>query len=268
MNVSNFLCKISRGGFVPQSSWQRTCLVSLVAADFSMKNYFVKISNLQINVVFFLELLFDECKAEYDRLFTNGLLQTTEVFTLAQKMREAIKTVSHDVVKKLKELQAELPLNVQILIWKKPTAIYNKAYPGEYIYAYSGNTDPNLRNVFSWVPGGSVDSQGKYLFATQNGGETFLIKSLWANEYLFSDSLFDPSRRDVFTWRKKTLKPTFYWKVELLNFNEVRLKSITNQEYFYAETNKFNFNNQRRQVFTGVGRVCDDSCNWILELLP
>jgi hypothetical protein len=212
--------------------------------------------------------LYDECKAEYDRLFTKNLLQSTEVFALALKMREAMETVPLDVVKKLKDLRAELPSNVQILIWRKPTALYNKAYPVEYIYAYSGNTDPNLRKLFSWVPGGRNDPQGKYLFATQDFGKTFSIKNLWANEYLFSDSLFDPSRREVFTWRKKTLEPTFYWKVELLNFNEVRLKSITNQEYFYAETDEFNFNNNRRQVFTGVGRVCDDSCNWILDPFP
>lgn len=94
------------------------------------------------------------------------------------------------------------------------------------------------------------------------------IKNIYQNEYLYAaDSCFnyDNDRRMVFTWIQKNEKnDKFRWKIrpDGDNFNIVNAEF---NENLYASSNYFNYDNDRRMVFTWVpgGGVARDV--WKIE---
>ena len=176
-------------------------------------------------------------------------------------------TPTSKYITKLTELQHKLPKSVQTLIWSTPTSITNEAFRGEILYPANCFHSENHRRVFTWIPHGAPDIKDPWVFETFDKGLTFSIKNKIANEYLYPDTLLrDLKRRNVFIWGKKILEPIFFWNVEIVGNDKVRLKSSVYKEYFYAENRTLAFDSERRSVFTGVAEfACDERCNWILD---
>jgi hypothetical protein len=206
--------------------------------------------------------------AEFSWLEGKGLLHSQEVFALASKIKRALtSTLSPQDEEKMLKLKSNLPKSVQFIIWNEEVVITNEHFKDEYLYASTFFKDVDRRYVLGWIPGGSSDFQSSWVFSTIDDGSTFKIKCVFHNEYLYPDNNFkDNVRRNVFTWRRKSLEPEFFWKVELLGDDKIRIKSANYNEYFYAENSTYAFSPNRRSVFTGVdGHACDDSCNWMLK---
>ncbi len=94
------------------------------------------------------------------------------------------------------------------------------------------------------------------------------IKNIYQNEYLYAANScfnYDSNRRRVFTWISKgALTDKFKWKIKLDgdNFNIVNAEF---NENLYAASDYFNYDNDRRMVFTWVsgGGVARDV--WMIK---
>lgn len=235
-------------------------------------SFFFKFQNFLIYFFFIfsatLSPFLEEIKAVFTQFKIHKLWYGHHVFSLALKIKRAL-TSNLDINEKneLLKLKSELPKVVQILIWNEEAFITNEKFPNEFLYASTFYKDDEKRFVFTWIPGGEQDTKSPFVFSTFDDGLTFKIKSVYANEYLYPDTLLkDNARRYVFTWRKKSLEPSFFWNVEILDNDRIRLKSSTYNEYLYAENSTYSFNINRRMLYTGMtGQTCDESCNWILN---
>jgi hypothetical protein len=183
---------------------------------------------------------------------------------LAYRIKNAILDTSYKYYAELQDLKIRLPRSVQTLVWSVKTVIFNDDYPGEWLYSrrYPSFTKPR-RTVYTWINATTPDVQAPWIFSSEDEGETFTIKSVWVDEYLYPDSATldnNNERRFVYTWTDKTVG---YWEVEVLSDDSITLKSYDYDEYLYAETDEYNFDDSRRSIYTGVsGHVCDDSCTW------
>jgi hypothetical protein len=167
----------------------------------------------------------------------------------------------------LQQIKVALPKSVQTLVWSPQTVIFNGAYPKEWFYSRrSAFTNPK-RPVHTWINASKPDVQAPWIFSSENEGDTFTIKNVWNDEYVYPDSSTldnNNERRFVYTWTDKTVG---YWEVEVLSDDSITLKSYDYKEYLYAEVSAYRYDNSRRSVFTAVsssGHVCDDSCTWII----
>lgn len=218
-----------------------------------------------------IEKTYDGFKSKFESLKAGEKLYSSEILPLAIKIKDTMdsKEISPALRDRFKALKKELPLSVQVIVWNENTHIFNKHYSKEYMYAVydGGSLDESRRIVFMWTPGGRHD-QGQWEFSTKDKGQTFLIKSVKYNEYLYAaaDSYaYDSSRRSIFTWRPKT-PDGCEWYVEIVSDNEIMLKFKTFGEYMYAGEDSTWRNSERRNVFTWrPNRNCDNTCVWRLS---
>ncbi|WP_338477023.1 ankyrin repeat domain-containing protein [Wolbachia endosymbiont (group A) of Nomada hirtipes] len=98
------------------------------------------------------------------------------------------------------------------------------------------------------------------------------IKNVGYGRYLYSpsdykDFQFDSDRRRVFTWPSKLGDDQFKWKVEL-NGDNVYLKNVGYGRYLYSPSDykDFQFDSDRRRVFTWPSKLGDDQFKWKVEL--
>lgn len=203
----------------------------------------------------------DHCKANFSDPRTIPL-----AFELQTSMEKLNVEDSPEDQKKYENLKNKLPLHVQKLIWGKTTHLVNKAYPTEYLYAVDeSEEDTQNRRIFSWIPGG-WHNQGVWVFIPQSSGKSFLIKSNQYNQYLCpgsGGSKHDSNRRRCFV-RHTSSPENCQWIVEILDNDELKIKSKKYDEYLYAAN--FGHDKERRFVFTyKQNGECDDSCIWKLK---
>lgn len=203
----------------------------------------------------------DHCKANFSDVRTIPL-----ACKLQTSMEKFNKYDSPEDFKKYENLKNKLPLNVQKLIWGKKSHLINKSYPTEYLYAVDeSEEDTQNRRIFSWIPGG-WHSQGVWVFIPQNSGKSFLIQSNQYNQYLCpgsEGSKHDANRRRCFV-RHTSSTEDCQWIVEILDNDELKIKSKKFNEYLYAAS--FGHDEERRFVFAyNQSGECDDSCIWKLK---
>jgi hypothetical protein len=167
-------------------------------------------------------------QTELNRLKNSGLLYSSEVFSLANRIKQAMISDAS-----FASLKSQLPQSVQILMWSAYATMENEAYPGQFFYASLVVRNANTRFVFLWLPGGNQreDPTSYVKFSTENAGQSFSIKNVHFNEYFYPEQQ-SPSRV-MSLWRPQTLESTFYWNVELLGDAKIRIKSSTYGEYVY-----------------------------------
>jgi hypothetical protein len=212
--------------------------------------------------------LYSILRSQFETLKASGELYSSKTLSLGVKIREVMNQENPVYISNLfHELKRELPLSVQVVAWSKNTHIYNRRYSKEYLYGYSdGKKYDNYerRLVYLWVPGGRHD-QGRWEFTTEDGGETFKIRSIHYKEFLYAAGdgyAKNPDRRRVFTWQKSTCD-NCEWFVEIVSNNEIRLKFKTYGQYFYALNEPFG---DERIVFTKRSSTkCGDECVWRLS---
>jgi hypothetical protein len=215
--------------------------------------------------------VYSDLRSQFESLKSENEIYSSKTLALAAKVKAAMEGSgnSEETLSLYNDFKKDLPTSVRILIWGENTHIYNRQYSKEYMYAVydGGSYDSQRRIVFMWTPGGR-HSQGQWEFSTENNGETFLIKSLEYQEYLYAaaDSYaYDSSRRRVFTWRSDTCNGC-EWYVEIVSDNEIRLKFKTFDEYLYGGEDSTWQNSERRNIFTWrPNRNCDDTCVWRLS---
>ncbi|WP_353287768.1 ankyrin repeat domain-containing protein [Wolbachia endosymbiont (group B) of Gerris lacustris] len=94
------------------------------------------------------------------------------------------------------------------------------------------------------------------------------IKNIDHNEYLYAASnylSYDDDRRRVFTWIPKDEKDDkFRWEIKL-DGDDYSIMNVEFNEYLYGAVDYFNYDNERRKVFTWIpgGRVGRDT--WKIE---
>ncbi|WP_265027614.1 ankyrin repeat domain-containing protein [Wolbachia endosymbiont (group B) of Chorthippus parallelus] len=94
------------------------------------------------------------------------------------------------------------------------------------------------------------------------------IKNIDHNEYLYAASnylSYDDDRRRVFTWIPKDEKnDKFRWEIKL-DGDDYSIMNVEFNEYLYGAVDYFNYDNERRKVFTWIpgGRVGRDT--WKIE---
>lgn len=219
---------------------------------------------------------YQECKSMYDELERSNQLHSTAVFSLAHKLKEIMELgMSPTFTNKFNNLKKKLPRVVRVIIWKKNILITNKQFKDEYLYAsydsraYSGER----RNVYVWRNNKELPMEGEWEFGLSDDKKTFSIKTNIYNEYMYSPYTKlrqDVERRFVFTWRAQTIESDCWWIIEILNDNEIKIRSSYNYEYLYAAANNIVVDDYRRKVFTWSGSSpsspCDDdACIWILK---
>ncbi|WP_353277794.1 ankyrin repeat domain-containing protein [Wolbachia endosymbiont (group A) of Agelastica alni] len=98
------------------------------------------------------------------------------------------------------------------------------------------------------------------------------IKNVEYGRYLYSpndykDFQFDSDRRRVFTWSSNLGGDQFKWKVEL-NGDNVYLKNVEYGRYLYSPNDykDFQFDSDRRRVFTWSSNLGGDQFKWKVEL--
>ena len=203
-----------------------------------------------------IDSLRDYCKADFSDNRTIPL-----AFELQSYMEKLNGNDSLENLEKYENLKETLPLNVQNLVWGSKIRLHNKNYPTEYLYAMDENAeDTQNRRVFS---SGGFDKQGVWNFIPQSSGKYFLIQSDLYNQYLCpgtESSKHDSDRRRCFVQHTSSPEACL-WIIEILDKNELRIKSKKYNEYLYAAMFTFDWN--KRFVFTyNQNKRCDNSCIW------
>ncbi|WP_353286446.1 ankyrin repeat domain-containing protein [Wolbachia endosymbiont (group A) of Crataerina pallida] len=94
------------------------------------------------------------------------------------------------------------------------------------------------------------------------------IKNIYQNEYLYAANdyfSYDNDRRRVFTWIPKDEKnDKFRWEIEL-DGDDYSIMNVKFNEYLYGAVDHFNYDNERRKVFTWIpwSRIGRDT--WKIE---
>lgn len=221
-----------------------------------------------------LDEYYRACKSHFDFLKNNSLMYSSEALVLAIQIKTVFKTKSKNqrLISEFMKLKRQLPTTVQKLIFNEYSNLFSKAYDREYLLGkcYAESYE-NRRDIYTWIPGGAIgeNPQGDWVFLTQDEGKTFMLKNAFFDEYLYPETdevPFDEMRRNVFTWKLQSAIPAEgFWNVEIVNDNEIRIKSATYNEYLYAEKIEYAYDKDQRRVFTAKeGFKCDKRCNWIL----
>ncbi|UPA54733.1 hypothetical protein MWH06_05485 [Wolbachia pipientis] len=110
------------------------------------------------------------------------------------------------------------------------------------------------------------ESLGNLVFSSK-----VCIKNVEYGRYLYSpndykDFQFDSERRRVFTWPSNLGNNKFKWKVEL-NGDSVYLKNVEYGRYLYSPNDykDFQFDSERRRVFTWPSNLGGDKFKWKVE---
>ncbi|MFP3016488.1 MAG: ankyrin repeat domain-containing protein [Wolbachia sp.] len=178
-------------------------------------------------------------------------------FKLAYYIKETMEMgdyskVSLEKRSDLERLKNKLPESVRNAVFSSEVCIKNVEY-SEYLYAASyAPYDSERRRVFTGISGGRVKADE---WKIENSGNGFYIKNIVRGEYLYAAKdyfNYDNDRRRVFTWIPRDVKnDKFKWEIKP-DGNNVYIKNIEHQEYLYAASDYFNYDNSRRQVFTWI----------------
>ncbi len=179
------------------------------------------------------------------------------MFKLAYYIKETMDMGNYSKVNSekrsdLERLKNKLPESVKNLVFSSEVCIKNVKYD-EYLYAASyAPYDRYRRSVFTGISGGRVKADE---WKIENSGNGFYIKNIVRGEYLYAAKdyfNYDNDRRRVFTWIPRDVKnDKFNWEIKP-DGNNVYIKNIEHQEYLYAASDYFNYDNSRRQVFTWI----------------
>lgn len=147
----------------------------------------------------------------------------------------------------------------------------------ETLYPYRGPNDNDQRRIFTWIPGG-CDEQCNWKIETvfTDSGLKFKLKSLHFDEYFYAaadDSKYDCQRRNVFTRPPKCECTSQYWEIQPVpgNSKYFTIKSSKYEEYLYAAQGDFNYDKERRRVFSwkytckDVPVEVDDAAHWSIK---
>jgi hypothetical protein len=213
------------------------------------------------------------------------LTHSSAIFPIASRIRRALATrLSRTDNEKFLALKSQLPTCVQILIWKDQTTIQNGAHPNEVLLASEIHEADIGRDVYSEIPSGESNDRLQWIFSTDNDGETFSIKNIFANELLYPSQKNDQESTtvldrqlsnqtdakpptEVSLWHPDSLQPNSFWLIEIVGDSEIKIKSLADGEYLYAAEKSLGSGKDRRVVQAGMrGNSCDRSCNWILKV--
>ncbi|XP_044739555.1 uncharacterized protein LOC123300942 [Chrysoperla carnea] len=173
-------------------------------------------------------------------------------------------------------LKSSIPSWARKIIWDGDKCKLKNHRWDQYLYA-DGNHfyGSNRRHVFTWQngkPESVMDAESQWKFETRDQGDSFTIKNVGWNEYLYAASnpfAFDKDRRSVFTWGTQESVLQSYWKIIPTDAeNCVSLQNTYHKEYLYADGG-IQWDSSRRRVFTWrVGQpegVMIQESEWNLE---
>lgn len=99
----------------------------------------------------------------------------------------------------------------------------------------------------------------------KSGGNQVCIKNMYYNENLYAAGFpFNENRRYVFTPRL-TNEVAKVWVLEPQQGNFFYIKNTKYNEYLYAVMNNYNYDSERRRVFTWMPGNAFSQSEWYLE---
>ncbi|XP_044732168.1 uncharacterized protein LOC123295031 [Chrysoperla carnea] len=180
-----------------------------------------------------------------------------------------------NLVEKLGNELDKLPKQmVNFIVRPNGCKLRNKAYL-QYLYADGrfllwSDIGSDRHNVFLWKwqtatdPAGILEPESKWKFETSNNCETFTLKNVQYNEYLYVSNNWDNigttnPKREVFTKQQPDDISQAEWEIVPRNGGQYfTLKNVFKNEYFHADSLddgvfmgiRFYKDNGRRRVFT------------------
>lgn len=204
---------------------------------------------------------FQEHKAQFDELKSRNQLISSNGLALAHKIKEAMKSSEATPQQRAsyEAMKNEFPSSIKSIIWNQIVFLKNKHF-NEYMNSPEPNNAYDKKRLYVFTSrDGSRDSDSRWQFETNDEGQSFYIKSLRFDEYMFVANKFsfdtskfrhDYDRRRAFTWRnrEKLDSSEFRWIVEPHDDNLIELKSVQYDEYLFASADTYN--KDWRYVFT------------------
>lgn len=216
-----------------------------------------------------ISTLYDGIEGDLYRLKSNGLLYSSEIFSVASKLKRAMSMqLTSRETEMFSILKNQLPKCVQVLIWKIQTILVNEAYENEHLIASEEFQDRDRRHIFNFASQDDFVRNSLWVFSAVNDSDVFSISSNYVNEFLYPEASVEGSwQRKVFTWYPRNIEESFYWIIEVLDEYKIRVKSATYDGYLYADSSKYGSDETKRKTFAGrPENLCDLECNWILKI--
>ncbi|PRD22884.1 UNVERIFIED_CONTAM: Ankyrin-3 [Trichonephila clavipes] len=214
--------------------------------------------------------------AVFDKMKRENSLNNNAVFNLAFYVKEVMEagdysSVNSEKRSELEEIKKELPESLGNLVFSSKVCIKNVEYR-RYLYSpndYKGfQFDDERRRVFTWSSNLGGD---EFKWKVELNGDSVYLKNVKYGGYLYSpndhkDFQFDNERRRMFIWPSNLGGDKFKWKVEL-NGDSVYLKNVEYGRYLYSPNDyrDFQFDSERRRVFTWPSNLGGDKFKWKVE---
>ncbi|KAG5667304.1 hypothetical protein PVAND_015290 [Polypedilum vanderplanki] len=198
----------------------------------------------------------------FDEMQKNQDLDNSHIMQLAYYVHEAMNMTKFKTMEKedkniFENIKKSFPSGVRAIFWSGSVTIKNR-YFSEYLYAPEIYYDHQRRNVFTWTNGQRINTGYWKMIPADSTGSNFYIKNEAKGEYLYAagDSFnYDSQRRNVFLWTPRNAVRNGVWRVKPISSGDYF--SIFNKyesEYLYAPGNAFNYDKNRRRVFTWIPR--------------
>ncbi|XP_044734787.1 uncharacterized protein LOC123297258 isoform X2 [Chrysoperla carnea] len=199
----------------------------------------------------------------FDEMQKQGMENNNRITKLAYNVRQSMEQPNYQNIEEIfknmfGDIKRKIPSWARNIIWNGDKCKLKNRNWDQYIYADGAiDYDSERRRVFSWqvgTPQGIMEPESQWKFETDDEGESFMLKNVRWNEYLYAASdyfNYDNNRRQVFTWRPGTQVLQGSWKITPTdNGNYVTIQNINhNKEYLYVD-GALTWNKLRRRVFT------------------
>jgi hypothetical protein len=206
-----------------------------------------------------LEQQYQDLVKIFERLKSENLSYTAEVFSLASNIKEILNSNLPPHYREVfSNIKSQLPKFVQALTWGSKMSLTSKAFADEHLSAsFLFELDgPRLVFMSNVSEIEKNYPQFKFHFSTAEGGN-YLIQNVWSNEFLYPDE-----KGEVSLWRWEILEESAYWKVDIVDNDTIRLRDLNNN-FMAAEKETSGLG---RKVFVREKNLCESNCEWIVGI--
>lgn len=233
----------------------------------------------------------DAATVLFNDMKRKGDLMTSEMLRLIHEARRVFKLSAdstNKIVKQRRELlRNSLPSILYNLISSEEESItgvkclIKSEMSNENLYASSFVTGEDDRQVFTWIPSGAypedripvLENYWKFLPVDGDVLSFYIVNCKWNNSrYLVHNvaSKFDSDRINVFTTKKEgsdfSSSRKFAWKVEPISLDKngvvASIRNDFGNFYLFPGNDTFNYNEERRRVFTLARRTIPGANRW------